>query len=256
MSSHRSGGTAYRPACMQQLGLLPPYSIEDVKRAYRHLAKSAHPDAGGDAEAFANLRDAYDRALNLAGFHESRREWLAERVDRYVERLQFVEELKSFGGRCLLQRPDIYLADYGPDFAQILSAVVAVYLTGCDRVDLALLRLVPNPIFQESSLLDLSDSDVTDDGLQVLAERELVGLDLRKTRISARALETLARLPKLEWLHIGQTRIGLWSRMRMRQTFPDVEVVTDIEADQPDYDSLDYRQSKLMQRLAEAQEAN
>lgn len=252
MNGHRSVGAAYRPACMQQLGLLPPYSIEDVKRAYRHLAKRSHPDAGGDAETFSKLRQAYERALNLAGFHESRRDWLAARVDRYRRRLEFHELLCRYGGRYLLQRPEIYLADYGADFAQMLCEVTAVYLTNCDEADGALAEVVRHPVFPEASLLDLSFSNITDDALQLPAGQPLLGLDLRSTQITAAGLDHLSRWPKLEWLHIGQTRIGFWSRFRWRQAHPDVAVALDAETDQPDYDSLDYRQSQMMQRLANA----
>jgi hypothetical protein len=45
------------------LGLVPPYSEEDVRRAYRRLAKAAHPDAGGSSAEFVKLKDARDTAL-------------------------------------------------------------------------------------------------------------------------------------------------------------------------------------------------
>lgn len=253
MSLHRSSA-GYRPDCMQQLGLLPPYSVEDVKRAYRQLAKSSHPDAGGSAEDFAKLHDTYQRALNLAGFHESRRDWLASQVDRYVQRMEFQTLLTSLGGRCLVQRPDVYLSDYGPDFAQMLCEITAVYLTQGTRVDAALAQIAPQPMIQEARLLDLSFSDVTDNGLRHLSGLPLLGIDLRTTRIASRGLKHLSQLPKLEWIHIGRTRIGFWGRFRWRQLHPDVELVRDIEADQPDFDSASYRQSQLMQRLATVQE--
>ncbi len=236
---------------MQRLGLLPPYSVEDVKRAYRHLAKSAHPDQGGDPAEFAGLHEAYERAVNLARFHESRKSWLGERVERYAERVQFVDDLAQAGGRCLLQRPDIYLSDYGPDFAQILCEVVAIYLTEHKDADAVLARCAGLPVFQEVRLLDLSHSSVSNDGLKPLAESNLCGLDLRQTSITAAGLRPLQQVKTLEWVHVGQTRVGLWGRMRLRQSHPDWEVVTEADAEQPDFDSLQYRQSKLMQRLAE-----
>ncbi|MFM8403211.1 MAG: DnaJ domain-containing protein, partial [Candidatus Limnocylindrus sp.] len=50
----------------QVLGLAPAPTVESVKRAYRNLAKSLHPDAvGGKSQpaAFARLTEAYEVAL-------------------------------------------------------------------------------------------------------------------------------------------------------------------------------------------------
>jgi curved DNA-binding protein CbpA len=45
------------------LGLALPCRIDDVKAAYRRLAKAAHPDAGGDAKDFIAIESAYREAL-------------------------------------------------------------------------------------------------------------------------------------------------------------------------------------------------
>jgi hypothetical protein len=45
------------------LGVTPPCSVDDIKAAYRRLAKESHPDAGGDATAFMALEQAYRDAL-------------------------------------------------------------------------------------------------------------------------------------------------------------------------------------------------
>jgi hypothetical protein len=45
------------------LGLAPPYTDQDVKQAYKRLARTAHPDAGGSHEQFIKLQTAYDTAL-------------------------------------------------------------------------------------------------------------------------------------------------------------------------------------------------
>ena len=54
-----------QPRCIQALHLTWPCSQEAVKRAYRRLARSAHPDGGGSGEAFLALQDAYEQALKL-----------------------------------------------------------------------------------------------------------------------------------------------------------------------------------------------
>jgi hypothetical protein len=46
------------------LGIKLPCSKGEVVRAFRQRAKKAHPDAGGESEAFIHLRDAYNRVLN------------------------------------------------------------------------------------------------------------------------------------------------------------------------------------------------
>lgn len=42
------------------LQLNPGYTPEDLKRAYRVLAKKTHPDAGGSSEEFLKVKAAYD----------------------------------------------------------------------------------------------------------------------------------------------------------------------------------------------------
>ena len=48
----------YGAACAV-LGLNWPVAKDDVKQAYRTLAKQHHPDAGGDREEFEAIQDAY-----------------------------------------------------------------------------------------------------------------------------------------------------------------------------------------------------
>ena len=57
-----SSSRDHRPEFMVRLGLAPPYSIEDVKAAYRDQAKRAHPDHGGSSREFHALQEAFDRA--------------------------------------------------------------------------------------------------------------------------------------------------------------------------------------------------
>lgn len=47
------------------LGLLPPVTLEQVKAAYRELAKVHHPDVGGDAARFKMVSEAYQDLLEL-----------------------------------------------------------------------------------------------------------------------------------------------------------------------------------------------
>lgn len=53
------GGPA-APTHYDRLGVRVDASAEDIRRSFRVLAKTAHPDAGGDPEAFRLLREAHD----------------------------------------------------------------------------------------------------------------------------------------------------------------------------------------------------
>lgn len=48
------------------LGLRHPYTESAAKRAYRRLAKTAHPDKGGTSQEFTRLKTAYDTAIRFA----------------------------------------------------------------------------------------------------------------------------------------------------------------------------------------------
>ncbi len=78
------------------LGVSPDAGADEIKRAYRQLARRYHPDISGDergaaflevSRAFEVLRDAerrrsYDRALTAPASpsHPARAEWLADEV--------------------------------------------------------------------------------------------------------------------------------------------------------------------------------
>ncbi len=46
------------------LGVSTDASIDEIRRAYRALVKHAHPDAGGDAETFRQIHEAYETLTN------------------------------------------------------------------------------------------------------------------------------------------------------------------------------------------------
>ena len=52
--------------CLATLGLSAPYTKADVRRAYKRLAKTTHPDLGGSHQAFIKLKQAHDSALRFA----------------------------------------------------------------------------------------------------------------------------------------------------------------------------------------------
>jgi len=61
------GGQDGRASCFAILGLSFECTQKDVKRAFRRKSREAHPDNGGSHEAFIELRQAYEQALQLCG---------------------------------------------------------------------------------------------------------------------------------------------------------------------------------------------
>jgi hypothetical protein len=58
-----------RHSPVNAIGLLDlpiPYSESDVRRAYKRLARTAHPDHGGTEAAFIELKQAHDEAMRSA----------------------------------------------------------------------------------------------------------------------------------------------------------------------------------------------
>lgn len=49
-----------RNSPFRTLGVPPQASLDDVRRAFRRLAKTHHPDVGGDGAQFNSIKDAYD----------------------------------------------------------------------------------------------------------------------------------------------------------------------------------------------------
>jgi hypothetical protein len=53
------------PACLQALELELPCTEEDVLAAYREMAKTLHPDRGGDLQQFLRLQKHFEHAMKL-----------------------------------------------------------------------------------------------------------------------------------------------------------------------------------------------
>lgn len=73
---HRGGGWLGRlrtgmgaSTDLTSLGLPANATLEEIERAYRELAKQAHPDRGGDVQQFKRLQAAYERAKRQAARH-------------------------------------------------------------------------------------------------------------------------------------------------------------------------------------------
>lgn len=56
---------------LQRLGLAPNCKETEVRTAYLRLAKTLHPDHGGDAHVFQQLQSDYESALKYARTHQT-----------------------------------------------------------------------------------------------------------------------------------------------------------------------------------------
>jgi hypothetical protein len=210
-----------RPPFMVTLGLLPPYTREDIHAAYREKAKTTHPDRGGSATDFENLHEAYERAQEYMRFHLDRRQWLAAQVERYAVQDMVVNEVRRLGGAIEVEQLDWIKRSFG-DFAVVTEMLRGIRLRGRADGDSFLKYLGEHASALEYLLwLDVSGSQISDQGvLHLQALKSLRRLDLSDTPISDKALPVVEGLPNLEWLNLAGTSIGWWARWRLRHSFP------------------------------------
>lgn len=225
--SQIDAATVDRPEFMTTLGLLPPYTVEDVRQAYKLKARTAHPDAGGSAEQFKHLNDAYEHAVEYVEFRGSRRGWLAAHIERYVAEQTLIEEVEQLGGIVEVERLPWRQDSFG-DFAQIAERIVGLRLNGPQfSADIAARLLDRSHLGDSLRLCDLADSGIDDAALECLRScAGLVRLDLRGTAVTAGGLEILQAFERLEELHIGKTRIRWWQRFRLAMRFPKLRIIT------------------------------
>src|SRR5262249_5680207 len=119
-----------RPDFMEALGLLPPYTPEDVRMAYREKAKHTHPDRGGSIDDFLKLPEAYDRAVEYVNSGADRRQWLAAQVERYVEQERVLAEIRHRGGQVEIEELDWLKRSIGEDFATLTDRLRGIRVRG------------------------------------------------------------------------------------------------------------------------------
>jgi hypothetical protein len=211
------------------LGLKPPVSVEDVKQAYLDKAKTAHPDRGGQTQAFIRLHEAFEQATEYARFKAGRMQWLSGWVEQYAEQQQLIEEIKALGGEVEVEGVEWLGQTIGHDFATVMDRLAAVRLSGPRIDDAALVQLGPK-LRRQAGLhrLALVSTQVTAVGLRQLHRCEsLRHLDLTGTRSSAQAVESLVGdLDRLESIVLGDTGIGWAARMKLRLAHRDLDIST------------------------------
>lgn len=207
-----------RPEFLAILSLRPPVSEEDVKQAYLEKAKTAHPDRGGNPQAFIRLQQAYEQATEYARFKAGRREWLTRWVEQYAEQQRMADEIRAMGGEVDFESVDELAQSIGPDFGTVLDRLTTIRFQGAQINDSVLFELGKQKMLLAAlRRLDLIGTKVTSLGLRELhACNGLQRLDLTGTRTTAASVkELLGKLPQLEKIVLRDTGIGWWSRAKL-----------------------------------------
>ena len=215
-----------RPEFMVYLELLPPYSLDDVHKAYKARALAVHPDRGGSNADFLLLQKHYARAQEYVRFQESRRNWLASQVEPYLHQQEIVSEIERRGGRVEIEHLDWMERSFG-DFAALAERLRGIRLRDSAEGDAFLQYLAENADrLEHLSYLDLAGSKVTNAGLALLPRlRNLSRISLAHTSVTGPAIKRLAPLEELEWLDVTGIPIGILSRWHLRWVLRDVQIV-------------------------------
>lgn len=218
-NSDRGEGMPERPEFAVTLGLLPPYTMDDVKRAYLDRVKLAHPDRGGERLDFERIQAAFEQAQEYLRFRTDRRQWIAARMEDYLAVGALVEELERIGAEVETTTLDWVRRSFG-DFASMTETIVGIRLTNSPRAPEAIDAIVrEHTNLQALKRLELGGSAVRDSHVwQLRVFRQLAHLDLSKTQITSRALAIVEWLPSITSLDVAGTSIGWWQRWRLRRT--------------------------------------
>jgi hypothetical protein len=202
---------------MATLSLLPPYSLDDVKSAYRAKVLKTHPDRGGSTSEFLKIQEAYERAVEYVEHCGDRRKWIADHVDPYRRQWEAAAEVQRLGGQVEFEEVD-WLAQSVGDFAVLVERLRVIRLRDTAADDAFLMFLTEEPprtpyLFE----LDLAGTRITDKGLHALEGLSLLQrLDLSGTRVTQREVRAAVEaLPALEKVGLEGTGIGWLSRWRL-----------------------------------------
>lgn len=207
-----------RPDFMVLLGLIPPYSVDDVKQAYLQKARTVHPDHGGATENFVALQQAFEQATEYAKFRESRLNWLGGQVERYANQELIVAKLREFGCRVDVEPVDWLTKSFGADFAQVADRLVGIHCDGASAND----ELVDFLASEQSALSEVRHLTLANGSISAAAALRIGALqglhliDLHGTRLRVQAFHFLALLPNVEEVRMAHCGIGPIGRIRLR----------------------------------------
>jgi hypothetical protein len=202
---------------MAILGLMPPYSAEDVKHAYLAKVKQMHPDHEGSRADFDKLQEAYEQAQIYVIFRGDRRGWIARRVEEYLATEEVIKRLKEFGAEVETRAVEWLEKSFG-DFAELTESIIGVRLAGADNGDEFLRYVVgQHDHMLELRRLELPSCNFADGSiLQLSVFRRLAHLDLSNTPVTWKGLEVIHWLPELESVDLDATAIGWWTRRKLK----------------------------------------
>jgi hypothetical protein len=202
---------------MVTLGLLPPYTLSDVKSAFRVKALETHPDRGGTKADFMKIHEAYNQAMEHVRFAGDRRKWIADQVECHLRQQEVAAEVERLGGQTEFEEPDWMTPCVG-EFIALADRLCVIKLqkTAVDDAFLAFLA-GHSPRAPYLTDLDLAGTSITDKGLQELTGLGLLRrLDLSGTRITNGGLQAAVRsLTSLEWVGVAGSGVGWLSRWRL-----------------------------------------
>jgi hypothetical protein len=216
-NKQEANGLPERPQFAVTLGLLPPYTIDDVKRAYLDKVKDAHPDRGGDSATFERIQSAFEQAQEYLRFRSDRRKWIAARMEEYLAEEALVTRLRELGAEVETVMLDWVRRSFG-DFADLTESIVGIRMKGSPHV----VELVETLVREQSNLaalkrLELPDCPVTDAiAWQLRPLKGLTHLDLSRTAITWRALSLVEFLPALVTFEVVGTPVGWWPKARLQ----------------------------------------
>jgi hypothetical protein len=210
-------GTPDRPQFAVTLGLLPPYTMDDVKRAYLDKVKDAHPDRGGDSATFERIQSAFEQAQAYLRFRSDRRKWIAARMEEYLAEAALVARMRELGAEVETVMLDWVRRSFG-DFADLTESIVGIRLERSPKVA----ELVETMVREQSNLAALKRLELphcpVDDTIawQLRPLKGLTHLDLSGTSITWRALSLVDFLPALVTFEVTGTSVGWWPRARLQ----------------------------------------
>jgi hypothetical protein len=215
--SNTNGQPADRPQFAVVLGLLPPYALDDVKRAYLAKVKGAHPDRGGDRADFDRIQLAYEQANEYLAFRGDRRQWIAARMEEYIAVETLIARLRELGAAVATTMHDWVKRSFG-DFAGLTEAVVAIRVERSANIAPLIDTLTSErALLTGLKRLALPGCAIDDAlALQLRVHTNLTHLDLSENPITARVVLALPDwLPHLEEFSLTGAPLGWWPRLKL-----------------------------------------
>jgi hypothetical protein len=195
---------------------MPPYTAEDVEKAYLAKIKDIRPDLGGDREAFYEVQNAYMQAKEYVRFRGDRRGWIAKRMDEYLAVQEVIERLNQYGAHVETDAVDWLQKSFG-DFAELSETVQSIQLNNAANGDEVLDYIISQrDNLLELRKLDLAGSTISDAMVRQLSVfRRLAELNLNRTPITWQALHIVEWLPELDTVHVEETGLKWLTKRRL-----------------------------------------